>query len=218
MALSLIPSHTDFYQYVQAAEASIATIINAYQFFLAKPLVPLEVRFVHALERDRSKVQIEERLGCPVRFNQDSAQIILDRKSLLLPIGTADDRLLKILIQHCEQVLANHSPKQSQLVADIRKTITDLLPSGRAKADTVAAELGLSRRTMHRYLAEQGVTFSELHDSLCQDLAEKYITEEALNFQQIAFLLGYADQSAFSVAFKRWTGLSPKQARAESLA
>jgi AraC-like DNA-binding protein len=191
-------------------------LINAYQFFLAEPLVPKEVHFVHPLEPDRSKARIEELLGCAVRFNQNRGQVILDRKSMLLPIGTADDRLLKILIQHCKQVLKSHEPQQSSLVADIRQTIANLLPSGRAKADTVATELGLTRRTMHRRLAEQGISYRELHDTLCRDLAERYIAEETLNFQQVAFLLGYADQSAFSVAFKRWTGLSPKEARERS--
>jgi AraC-like DNA-binding protein len=214
VALRLNPSRPDFSRHVQAAEAVVATMINAYQFFLAEPLVPQEVHFVHTLEPDRSKVHIEELLGCAVQFNQNRGQVILDRKSLLLPIGTADDRLLKILTQHCEQVLKDHEPQQSSLVTEVRQTIATLLPSGRAKADTVANELGLTRRTMHRRLAEQGGSFRELHDTLCRNLAKRYIAEENLNFQQVAFLLGYADQSAFSVAFKRWTGLSPKDARA----
>ena len=216
VALRLNPSRPDFYRHVQAAEATVATMINAYQFFLAEPLVPQEVHFVHSLEPDRSKVRIEELLGCAVQFNRNRTQIILDRKSLLLPIGTADDRLLKILIQHCEQVLQDHEPQQSSLVTDIRQTLATLLPSGRAKVDTVATELGLTRRTMHRRLAEQGVSYRELHDTLCRELAERYIAEETLNFQQVAFLLGYADQSAFSVAFKRWTGLTPREAREQS--
>jgi len=216
VVLHFNPSHPNFYHHAQAAEYGAGVLINAYQFFLAGPLVPQEVHFVHSLDAGRSKGHIEALLGCPVQFNQNSSQIILDRKSLLLPIGTVDDRLLKVLIQHCEHVLMDHSPQQSSLVADVRQTITSLLPSGRARADTVAAELGLTRRTMHRRLAKLGVNFTALHDSLCRDLAEKYIAEEKLSFQQVAFLLGYADQSAFSVAFKRWTGLSPKDARAQT--
>lgn len=216
VALHLNPSRPDFYRHVQAAEEHVGAMINAYQFFLAEPLVPQEVHFVHPLEPDRSKARIEELLGCAVRFNQNRGQVILDKKSMLLPIGTADDHLLKILIQHCEQVLKDHEPQLTNLVTEVRQTIATLLPSGRAKADTVATELGLTRRTMHRRLAEQEVSYRELHDTLCHDLAERYITEETLNFQQVAFLLGYADQSAFSVAFKRWTGLSPKEARERS--
>lgn len=215
-AVRFNPSRVDFYHHAQAAEYGVGTLINAYQFFLAGPLLPQEVHFVHSLDAGRSRAKIEVLLGCPVQFSRNSSQIILDRKSLLLPIGTVDDRLLKVLIQHCEHVLTDHAPQHSSLVADVRQTITRLLPSGRARADTVAAELGLTRRTMHRHLAKLGVNFTALHDSLCHDLAGKYIAEEKLSFQQVAFLLGYADQSAFSVAFKRWTGLSPKEARAKS--
>lgn len=214
VALHLSPANPDFYRNWQAAEFGLASLIFHYQLFLAQPLVPREVHVVHSLSSGRDQAHIEELLGCPVLFSQNRTEIILDRKSLLLPISSADDRLLKILIQHCEQVLKEHAPSQSTLVADVRRTIADLLPTGRSKVDTVASELGLARRTMHRRLAEQGFKFSELHEELRRELASRYIAEEKLSFQQIAFLLGYADQSAFSVAFKRWTGLTPKDARA----
>jgi AraC-like DNA-binding protein len=215
VGLHLTPAHPDLYSHVQAAECGAAAMINAYQFFLADKLVPLEVHFVHALDPNRSKAYIEEQLGCPVGFNQNRSQIILDRKLMLLPIATADDRLLRILKRHCEQVLKDREPQPSNLVTDIRQTIVKLLPSGQAKADTIATELGLTLRTMHRRLAERGLSFTEIHNDICRDLAERYINEERLNFQQVAFLLGYADQSAFSVAFKRWTGRTPTEVRAQ---
>ena len=217
VVLQFNPSRPDFYRYVQAAEAGTAAMINAYQFILADKLVPQKVHFVHALGQTRSKGYFEEQLGCPVGFNQKSNQIILDRELLQLPIATADDRLLRILKRHCEMVLKDREPQPSSLVTDIRQTIVKLLPSGQAKADTVATELGLTLRTMHRRLAERGLSFTEIHNDICRDLAERYIAEEKLNFQQVAFLLGYADQSAFSVAFKRWTGRTPTAVRVQSV-
>jgi AraC-like DNA-binding protein len=211
--LQITPLCSSFDGHTQAAEAAVASMIYAYQFFLGEPLAPLEVRFIHSLGSSRQLSRYEELLGCPVRFTQNRCQIVLDRKSLLLPIGTADDRLLKILKSYCEHVLEQHKLAHSDLIAKIKQTIVELLPSGRAKAKLVASELGMTERTMHRRLADEGTSFTEIHERLRRGLAEKYIAEHKLSLQQVAFVLGYADQSAFSVAFKRWTGRTPKEVR-----
>ena len=208
-----IPSQNSFYHHPQAVELTAGILVNMYQFFIAQTLAPIEVQFVHALPSASELARCEELLGCRVRFGQQHCRVVLDRKSLLLPISSADDRLLKILLAYCEQVIQQHKTANATLIGSIRRKIIDLLPSGRAKAKLVACELGLTERTMHRRLAEQGTSFSELHESLRRELAKKYLRDHALTLQQIAFLLGYSDQSAFSVAFRRWTGQSPKQAR-----
>ena len=209
-----IPARKEFEHYPQAAEAGVGLFIHAYQFFLSKPLAPLEVSFVHEMKPSKKKAQYERLLDCTVKFGQKHNQIILDRRALLLPIGTADDRLLKILKTHCEQTLKQQKLRQSDLVTLIRQTIVYLLSGGRAKAKQVAVELGMTERTLHRRLAEEGTTFGEIHEKLCSSLANKYIREKNLSLQQVAFLLGYSNQSAFGVAFKRWTGNTPKEVRA----
>jgi AraC-like DNA-binding protein len=155
----------------------------------------------------------------PLRYMPQTFKILITSENVALPCKLRWIEGTEVGVQFIgdpEQVLKEHEPQQSSMVTDVRQTVANLLPSGRAKADAVATELGLTRPTMHRRLTEQGAGFTELHDTLCRDLAERYIAEENLNFQQVAFLLGYADQSAFSVAFKRSTGLSPEDARAQT--
>jgi AraC-like DNA-binding protein len=209
-----IPARKEFEHYPQAAEAGVRLFIHAYQFFLSKPLAPLEVSLVHEMKPSTKKAQYESLLGCTVKFGQKHNQIILDRSALLLPIRTADDRLLKILRSHCEQTLKQQKLQQTDLVTRIRQTIVYLLSSGRAKAKHVAIELGMTERTLHRRLADEGTTFGEIHEKLCSSLANKYIKEKNLSLQQVSFLLGYSNQSAFGVAFKRWTGSTPNEVRA----
>jgi AraC-like DNA-binding protein len=211
--LRFTPARKAFEQYPQATEAGIGLFIHVYQFFLSKPLDPLEVGFVHEMVPSKKQTRYERRLGCTVKFGQKYNQITLDRTALIHPIGTADDRLLKILRTHCEQTLKEQNLRQSDLVTLIRNTIAYLLSSGRAKAKEVAVELGMTERTLHRRLAEEGTTFGEIHEKLCSSLANKYIREKNLSLQQVAFLLGYSNQSAFGVAFKRWTGNTPKVVR-----
>ncbi len=212
-AILLIPARPDYSHYDQAAEVGIGVLVRAYQYFLGDRLRPLEIAFVHGLKPARSKVKIEKMLGCPVAFGRTQAQILLDRQSLRLPIRTADDHLLKILKAHCTSVLSEQKPEQASLTAQISQAIADLLPSGRAKAKLVARELGMTERTLHRRLALEGTSFGELHETLCSSLARKYLGEQQLTVKQVAFLLGYSDQSAFGVAFRRWTGRTPKEAR-----
>ena len=209
-----MPAKAAFNRYPQAAELGMGMVVFAYLAFLGQPLAPLEIWFVHPLTATRKKARYEKLLGCPVKFGQKRCQIVLHRKSLLLPIKTADDRLLKILKAYCASVLKQPKASQSDLVSRTKETIVDLLSSGRAKAKVVATELGMPERTLHRHLADEGTSFGEIREGLASSLAQKYIGEHRLSIKQTAFLLGYADQSAFGVAFKRWTGRTPKEVRA----
>jgi AraC-like DNA-binding protein len=88
-----------------------------------------------------------------------------------------------------------------------------LLPHGKANADEVARCLGMSHRTLARRLSSEGLTFSEILDELKADLASRYLKEGHLQISRIAWLLGYSQVSAFTHAFKRWTGMTPRQMR-----
>jgi AraC-like DNA-binding protein len=71
----------------------------------------------------------------------------------------------------------------------------------------------MSERTLVRHLAESDISFTEILKKLRHELALKYIRQPELSLTHIAFLLGYANHSAFSAAFKRTTGLSPREMR-----
>ncbi|WP_065751919.1 helix-turn-helix transcriptional regulator [Bradyrhizobium paxllaeri] len=71
----------------------------------------------------------------------------------------------------------------------------------------------MSRRTLARALAAEGLTFSALLDQYRMDLAKAYLTHGELTISQIAWLLGYREVSTFTHAFKRWTGTTPRQLR-----
>jgi AraC-like DNA-binding protein len=63
----------------------------------------------------------------------------------------------------------------------------------------------------------EGVTFSEVLESLRGDLAKQYLSDADLSISRIAWLLGYQEVSAFTHAFKRWTGKTPREARARQM-
>ena len=80
----------------------------------------------------------------------------------------------------------------------------------------VAGDLGMTERSLHRKLAEENTSFGDILDRLRRSLADECLREAKLSTKQISFLLGYADQSSFGAAYRRWTGLTPKAARART--
>ncbi len=91
--------------------------------------------------------------------------------------------------------------------------IIDMLPSGGVADEKVAGQLNMSVRSLQRRLKEAGTTFRTLLEAVRKDLAATYIRDPDIELVEVAFLLGFSDQSAFSRAFKRWTGCSPSEAR-----
>lgn len=206
------PIHSAFFRHRQAIEFGRALFVKAYQFFTGSEIAPVEVQFVHRF--DGNTQEHRQILGCPVSFGHNQDQIILNRRDLATPIETADDRLLKILVSYCEELLKKNARSKPEFITRLQRCIIDLLPTGQAKARRVAIEIGMSERTLVRHLAEMGTSFSEVLNQLRHELALKYLRQPELNLTQVAFLLGYSNQSAFSAAFKRTTGRAPREMRA----
>jgi AraC-like DNA-binding protein len=132
-----------------------------------------------------------------------------------LPIVSADSHLHDLCVQACEEALARRRPKESSLKVKVENATAALLPHGQARHDLVAAELGMSPRTLTRRLAAEGVSFAEILKEVREALAKRYIADRTLPISQIAWLLGYAEVSGFTRAFQRWTGIVPSAARAQ---
>ena len=88
--------------------------------------------------------------------------------------------------------------------------------SGNIGATNVARNLGMSRRTLARHLADEGLTFSDILENLRMEMARRYLDDPGLPISRIAWLLGYQETSAFTNSFKRWTGLTPTAMRRHS--
>jgi AraC-like DNA-binding protein len=91
------------------------------------------------------------------------------------------------------------------------------LPDGEPRREHVAGDLHLSERTLQRRLEEEATSFVDLLDNTRRELAEQYLSQLHLSLAQAAYLLGFADQSSFFRACKRWFELSPGQYRSQLL-
>src|SRR5688572_4695844 len=104
--------------------------------------------------------------------------------------------------------------RQSRFRREVEERIEALLASGEATVDRVAGDMALSRQTLYRRLKEEGVTFEELLDKIRHRLALRYLQGERMSVKATSYRLGFSEPAAFSRAFKRWTGNSPRAAMA----
>jgi AraC-like DNA-binding protein len=177
-------------------------------------LAPRQLSLRHC--REATPPECRTFLGCEVTYGANVDEIVLPAQVNKLPIVGADRYLNEILVQYAKETLASRTPERASLRAKVEHAIGPLLPHGKAKASTVAKELGISRRSLARSLAVEGLTFSEILDQNKADLAKSYLTHGDLLISQIAWLLGYSEVSTFTHAFKRWYGMTPTELRASA--
>jgi AraC-like DNA-binding protein len=130
-----------------------------------------------------------------------------------LPPIHADPHLNHLLLKYCEAAITDRRGNVSQLRTKIENAISSLLPDGRVVVDDVARRLGMSKRTLARKLSDEGLNFTEVLQQLRRDLAVRYLGDPKQQISKIAWLLGFSEVSAFTHAFKRWTGKTPSQMR-----
>jgi AraC-like DNA-binding protein len=195
----------------QFTEASVAGLISAIRQQTDRAVRPLVLSFAHPRNSGIKDFQIF--FGCEVLFGAPRNMIRLRETDLALPLVTADNMLLKVLVDHCERVLRESRQVSADIIYKVERSLSARLSTGEAQADCIAADLGLSRRTLSRRLAEEGTSFQDVLARLRGALAQRYLQESNISISEIAYLLGYADVSSFNAAFKRWTDKTPGQMR-----
>lgn len=153
-----------------------------------------------------------EYFGCAVAFAQPTTIVRFPVEFLAWPLRQPDPALRDILEQQAEALL-KRLPGTDDFEQGLRRTILKLLDSGEPNLEAVATRLHMSPRTLQRRLGERGLKFQSVLDDCRQALAEDYLSDPRLQLAEVAQLLGYAEQSAFNHAFKRWTGETPRHYR-----
>ena len=125
---------------------------------------------------------------------------------------SADTYLNDLLIQYCEEALADRRTG-GWFGTSVENTLVALLPHGKARMSEVAGKLGLTQKTLARRLTSEGLTFAGILRNVRIALANRHLADKELSISQIAWLLGYQDVSAFTNAYRRWTGHAPRMSR-----
>ena len=190
-------------------DMGMTIILHMCRLNYGEDLKPLAVEIVHP--EPPCAEEYYDQFKAPVQFSAD-------RDSLLFSLADVDKYLIGAnpqLARLNDQVMIEYLGKldEKNIFDRVTAVIIDLLPSGGVTDKAVAKQLHMSVRSLQRRLQEVGTTFRTLLDAVRKNLAATYVRDPDIELVEVAYLLGFSDQSAFSRAFKRWTGDTPSEAR-----
>ncbi|MEP3421473.1 MAG: AraC family transcriptional regulator ligand-binding domain-containing protein [Erythrobacter sp.] len=194
-------------------EATFASFTAICREASGRPFKPVRAMCAHEFVGD--KAFLEDYLGCPLTDRAGMNAVVISNEELALPNAVGDDAISRFFDQRVEEMLAEI---KSDVIfsVQVKTAIGKNLSGGIPKLSDVALGLGMSARTLQRKLSDDGVVFQELVDQARRELAEKLLRTTNFPLVEIAFLTGFAEQSGFTRAFKRWAGETPRSYRVGS--
>ena len=194
----------------QDSEMTLATVTTLCRNIATPDFTPTNVEFQHAAPADISEhVRL---FNCPLKFDAPANRLSFPTSYLSLPIAKADASLCALLDRHAEELLTKFPPRDS-LIEQVRSLIAAEFRGGEPSLDRIADQLGLTPRTLQRKLQELGTSYNDVLDQMRRQLAMRYLREPQMAICEVAYLLGFSESSSFHRAFKRWTGVTPKEFR-----
>lgn len=196
----------------QTAEFLLTAWIRTGRLVTATDWRPVEVRFAHPRPSDTSE---HARLfKARAHFDAGENAVIVATSVLALPCVGADPVLASLMDHHAGEQMRRASASGQPFPDRVRDVLAYQLREGEPRAATTARRLKMSVRTLNRALAGEGLTYRRLLDQLRHDLAREYLRDQRTSVGEVAFRLGFSEVSAFSRAYKRWSGETPIQTRA----
>ncbi|MFC6583475.1 AraC family transcriptional regulator [Sulfitobacter aestuariivivens] len=193
-----------------AVEITFAVLVERFRKKLGSEWAPLSVEFLHEPKGDPSYYHGFFRTK--VRFAAAQARLSFDKQGWDAPIASGDQGLFDVLSDHAQN-LTKQRPQPDDLVTRAQHQIMRSLGNGEPEIEDVAQALSVSTRTLQRRLAQRDVTYLQIVDQVREDQARNLVASGSMSISEVAFFLGYSDQSALTRAFKRWTGLTPRKFR-----
>jgi AraC-like DNA-binding protein len=149
---------------------------------------------------------------CPVRFNAPRNAIRTAPDLPSWPLALQPRYVFGVLSERAEALLQQLDAARTTR-GQLERWLMPILHTGDIRAAAAAKSFGVSRQTLFRKLKAEGTTFERVLDELRHRLALDYLSGRKASVNETAYLVGFSEPAAFSRAFKRWTGMSPRDAR-----
>jgi AraC-like DNA-binding protein len=188
----------------------LLTLLAFCGWMLGRPLRPLAAAFRH--HPPNSLAAYNEAFNAPLQFDAPFSGLLISSEDLASKLPTAAPELVDLHDRMAEQAL--RSLENADVSHRARQAVACRLLDGAPLRSTIAAALNMSDHTFQRRLTSEGTSFSKLVDETRRELVQQHLADRRMNSAEIAYLMGYADQSAFFRATHRWFGESPGEYRA----
>jgi AraC-like DNA-binding protein len=188
------------------AESLIASWYTFGRWIAGVELPLKEVLFIHKAPHDVGPYEVF--FDCPVRFNAGQNALVFSRSLLDMPLVQADETLHLAMREQAHAAMEK-TFSETGIAHRLRGALIPLMPKCEATLENAAAALAMSPRSLQRRLSDASLKFQESLNAVRQDLARIYLRDPTLSALDVALLLGYAEQSSFTRAFRVWFGTSP---------
>jgi AraC-like DNA-binding protein len=193
----------------QISDGGLAVTVNILRALCGSDWNPREVLVPRTAPADREPYWRHFR--APVRFDQEVATLVMPAGDLDRAVTGADPMLRAMLAEQIQQMKSNQAP---EFADDIRRLLRTRLTSRRCSAENIAHLLTMHRRTLSRRL-QGGIGYRALTNEIRFEIARQLLEDTNVPLSQIAAALAYSEASAFTRAFRRWSGETPSTWRAE---
>lgn len=207
--LSWEPVRTDIELDRHHSESVFAMLVSILRGLTEDGIHLVEARFNHP--RPKNTTEHQRVFRCPVMFGWPKNELVIRQQDLSLPVFLANPELLEMLEQFAQKSLKRLYTPDTWADRVTRSLGKILVQGEKPSADAVAFDLAISARHLQNKLRAEGTTYRQLLDQVRRELALDYLKRAEMTMCDIAFLLGFSEQSAFNHAFKRWTGSSPTE-------
>ncbi len=190
-------------------DLGMATAIHICRLNFGEELKPKAVTFIHT--EPPCAAEYQALFKSPVQFSAERDSMTFSLADVDKHLAGANPQLARLN----DQVMIEYLGKldKDNIIDRVAAVTIDMLPSGGITDEKIAEHLNMSGRSLQRRLKEAGTTFRTILEGVRKDLASTYVHDPDIELVEVAFLLGFSDQSAFSRAFKRWTGNTPSEFR-----
>ena len=196
-----------------AADGNLSCLLALCRLNLGEELLPVEVTLKRPEPVDPQPWH--DYFGIQVLFGQPEDSVAFSISDVDRKLTSSNRELVDSLEYLVQQHLAHMN--RTNIKSRVQLAIIQELPSGGVSEEHMAELLNTSTRNLHRRLSKEGITFSELLLEVRRELAQRYIRDTKYSITEIAFMLGYAETSAFSRAFRNWFDASPTEFRERSV-
>ncbi|MEX2476290.1 helix-turn-helix domain-containing protein [Marinobacter sp.] len=195
----------------QADGAAIAALVTFLRRQIDDPPPPSWVSFLGAVDAESAQAY-ERFFGCPVGWRDSHVRVRFPLAYMGIPMPRRDPTL-RALLDRQAQALLRALPGGSETERQLQHVLLRLLADGEPTLARAARAMHMSPRTLQRRLASHHLSWQQWLDRSREQLARNYLGDGSLTLTDIALLLGFSEQSAFTRAYQRWTGTSPGRAR-----
>lgn len=205
----MVDRRSDPDDFAELTEATFARMICGVRRFAPE----LRVEEIHVTHQAPTYAAEYERvLGAPVVFGSHWNAYRTDPVWLSYRLNLQPRYVFGILRAHADD-LVGRLDKLDSCTERLVEILLPLLHTGNVAMDNILPIIGLSRQTLYRRLKAEGTSFEQVLDALRYKLALQYLLGSKVSVNETAYLVGFNDPAAFSHAFKRWTGMSPRNYR-----